>query len=127
MKIGITAKGDNLDSEVDPRFGRCKYFIIVDPDTLEFEAIENFSIEASGGAGVQSGQLVATKEVEVILTGNIGPNAFQILQSAGIKTITGASGKVREAIEKYKKGGFKPVEGSNVNSKFGVLEEKNRR
>jgi predicted Fe-Mo cluster-binding NifX family protein len=127
MKIGITAKGDNLDSEVDPRFGRCKYFIIVDPDTLEFEAIENFSIEASGGAGVQSGQLVATKEVEVILTGNIGPNAFQILQSAGIKTITGASGKVREAIEKYKKGGFKPVEGSNVNSKFGILEEKNRR
>lgn len=127
MKIGITAKGDNLDSEVDPRFGRCKYFIIVDPDTLEFEAIENFSIEASGGAGVQSGQLVATKEVEVILTGNIGPNAFQILQSAGIKTITGASGKVREAIEKYKKGGFKPVEGLNVNSKFGILEEKNRR
>jgi len=63
----------------------------------------------------------------VILTGNIGPNAFQILQSAGIKTITGASGKVREAIEKYKKGGFKPVEGSNVNSKFGILEEKNRR
>jgi len=51
MKIGITAKGDNLDSEVDPRFGRCKYFIIVDPDTLEFEAIENFSIEASGGLG----------------------------------------------------------------------------
>ena len=123
MKIGITAKGSSLDSEVDPRFGRCEYFIIVDPNTLEFEVIENFSMEAASGAGVQSGQLVATKGVEAILTGNIGPNAFQVLQAAGIKVITGVSGKVEEAIEKYKRGEFKPVESSNVDSKFGISEK----
>ncbi len=124
MKIGITTKGNNLDSEVDPRFGRCEYFIIVDPDTLEFEVVENFSMEARSGAGVQSGQLIATKGVEAVLTGNIGPNAFQVLQAAGVKVITGVSGKVEEAIEKYKKGEFKPVESSNVDSKFGILEKR---
>jgi len=127
MKVGITAKGSSLDSEVDPRFGRCGYFIIVDSDSLEFEVIENFSMEAASGAGVQSGQLVATKGVEAILTGNIGPNAFQVLQAAGIKVITGVSGKVREAIEKYKRGELKSVESSNVNSKFGVSEKEMRR
>ena len=127
MKIGITARGNNLDSEVDPRFGRCEYFIIVDPNTLEFEVIENFSMEAASGAGVQSGQLVATKGVEAILTGNIGPNAFQVLQAAGIKVITGVSGKVREAIEEYKRGELKSAESSNVNSKFGVSEKEMRR
>jgi len=127
MKIGITAKGSSLDSEVDPRFGRCEYFIIVDSDSLEFEVIENFSVEAASGAGVQSGQLVATKGVEAILTGNIGPNAFQVLQAAGIEVITGVSGKVKEAIEKYKRGELKSVESSNVNSKFGVSEKEMER
>lgn len=127
MKVGITARGNNLDSEVDPRFGRCEYFIIVDSDSLEFEVIENFSMEAASGAGVQSGQLVATKGVEAILTGNIGPNAFQVLQAAGIKVITGVSGKVREAIEEYKRGELKSAESSNVNSKFGVSEKEMRR
>lgn len=123
MKIGITAQGSSLDSEVDPRFGRCEYFIIVDSDSLEFEVIENFSVEAASGAGVQSGQLVATKGVKAILTGNIGPNAFQVLQAAGIEVITGVSGKVKEAIEKYKRGELKSVESSNVNSKFGLSEK----
>ena len=127
MKIGITAKGSSLDSEVDPRFGRCEYFIIVDSDSLEFEVIENFSVEAASGAGVQSGQLVATKGVEAILTGNIGPNAFQVLQAVGIEVITGVSGKVKEAIEKYKRGELKSVESSNVNSKFGVPEKEMER
>ena len=123
MTIGITAQGSSLDSEVDPRFGRCEYFIIVDSDSLEFEVIENFSVEAASGAGVQSGQLVATKGVKAILTGNIGPNAFQVLQAAGIEVITGVSGKVKEAIEKYKRGELKSVESSNVNSKFGLSEK----
>jgi len=123
MKIGITAQGSSLDSEVDPRFGRCEYFIIVDSDSLEFEVIENFSVEAASGAGVQSGQLVATKGVKAILTGNIGPNAFQVLQAAGIEVITGVSGKVKEAIEKYKRGELRAVESSNVNSKFGLSEK----
>ncbi len=120
MKICITSEGDNLDSKVDPRFGRCRYFVIVDTETLEFEPIRNANVESMGGAGVQSGQLVAEKKVKAVLSGNVGPNAFQTLQSAGIDVVTGISGTVREAAEKYKKGELKPTDGPSVNSKFGM-------
>ena len=125
MKICVTAQGDNLNSQIDPRFGRCQYFIIVDTDNLEFEAIANPNIEAMGGAGIQSGQFVAGKQVKVILTGNIGPNAFQTLQAAGIDVIIGVSGIVKEAIEKYKKGELKPTQGPSVGSKFGIPPKNN--
>jgi len=119
MKICVTSQEDNLDSQVDQRFGRCQYFVIADTETLEFEAIKNPNIEAMGGAGVQSGQFVAGKQVKAVLTGNVGPNAFQTLKAAGIDVITGVSGSVKEAIEKYKKGGFKSTQGPSVDSKFG--------
>ena len=120
MKICVTSEGEALDSKVDPRFGRCQYFIIVDTDTLEFEAIQNPNIESMGGAGIQSGQFVAEKQVKALITGNIGPNAFQTLQAAGIGVVTGASGTVEEAIKEYKKGNLKPTGGPSVNSKFGL-------
>lgn len=120
MKICVTSNGDNLDSEVDPRFGRCKYFLIVDADTLTFEAVQNPNTEAMGGAGIQSGQLIAEKGVKAVLTGNVGPNAFQTLQSAGVEIITGATGTIKEAIEKYKSGGLKPAQDQSVGSKFGM-------
>ncbi len=120
MKICISSQGDNLDSQVDPRFGRCQYFIIVDPDTLEFEAVENPSVSAMGGAGVVSGQLVAGKGIKAVLTGNVGPNAFQTLQAAGVEIITGISGPIKEAVEKYKKGEFNSTQGATVSSKFGL-------
>jgi len=107
MKICVTSQGNSLDSPVDPRFCRCQYFIFVDTDTLEFEAIKNPNIEAMGGAGVQSGQLMAGKQVKAVITGNIGPNAFQTLQAAGIEIFTDESGSVKEVIEKYKKGELK--------------------
>ncbi len=120
MKICITSEGDKLDSKVDPRFGRCQYFVVVETDTLEFEVVKNPNVEAMGGAGVQSGQFVAERQVKAVLTGNVGPNAFQTLQAAGIDVITGVSGSIKEAIEKYKKGGLKPTQGPSVNSKFGM-------
>jgi len=121
MKICITSQGDNLDAQVDPRFGRCQHFIILDTDTSEFEAIENPGLSATGGAGVQSGQLVTLKKVKAVLTGNVGPNAFQTLNAAGIEIITGVSGTVKEAVEKYKKGELKPTEGPSVGPKFGIV------
>ena len=124
MKICVTSDGDKLDSKVDPRFGRCQYFIIVDTDTLEFDAIQNPSINSMGGAGIQSGQLIAEKKVKTVLTGNVGPNAFQTLQAAGIDVITGISGTVKEITEKYKKGELKPTSGPSVNSKFGIPPKK---
>ncbi|MBU1062299.1 MAG: NifB/NifX family molybdenum-iron cluster-binding protein [Candidatus Omnitrophica bacterium] len=120
MKICITSQGNTLDSKVDPRFGRCQYFIIADMDSSEFEAIENPNVSSAGGAGIQSGQLVASKGVKAVLTGNVGPNAFQTLKAAEIDVITGISGTIKEAAEKYKKGELKPTQGPSVNSKFGV-------
>jgi len=120
MKICITSQGENLDSQIDPRFGRCQYFIFVDPETLEFEAIRNPNADTGGGAGIQSGQLMAGKQVKAVLTGNVGPNAFQTLNAGGIDIYTGVSGSVKEAIEAYKSGKLKKTESPSVGSKFGV-------
>jgi predicted Fe-Mo cluster-binding NifX family protein len=120
MKICVTSQGNNLESLVDPRFGRCQYFIIIDPVSLEFEAVQNPSISAGGGAGIQSGQLMVNKGVEAILTGNVGPNAFATLQAAGIKIFVGVTGTAKEAVEKYKKGELNTTQGPSVNSKFGL-------
>ena len=99
MKIAISATDRSLDAEVDPRFGRCTYFIVVDPETMEFEVIDNSGAMAAGGAGVSAAQAVVDKNVQALLTGNCGPNAYQVLSSAGIQLITGVSGKIRDVAE----------------------------
>lgn len=120
MRVCITSQGNSLDSQVDPRFGRCLYFLVVETDTLEYEAIKNPNIDAMGGAGIQSGQLVAGRQVKAVITGNVGPNAFETLQAAGIEVITGASGSIKEAIERYRKGEFKPTQVPSTGSKSGM-------
>ena len=94
MRIAVSASGPTLDAEVDPRFGRCRYFIIVDPENMEFDTVENSGALAGGGAGIATAQMIASKGVEAVLTGNCGPNAFQVLSAAGIKVITGVSGEL---------------------------------
>ncbi len=121
MKICITSTGPTLDSDMDPRFGRCQYFLFIDSDTQAFEAVENPNLSASGGAGIQSAQLVANKGVEALITGQVGPNAFTTLQAAGIKILTGASGKVQEVLEKYQKGQISSsAQGPTVQAHFGM-------
>lgn len=121
MKIGITSTGENLEAEVDQRFGRCKYFIIVDMESMEFESLSNENIMASGGAGIQAAQTIANKGIDAVITGNVGPNAFQTLSAAGIKIFTGARGTIKEAINKYKKGELKETGGPNVGSHSGMM------
>ncbi len=119
MKICITSQGVDLDAKVDPRFGRCTYFVITDTGSDEFEVFENQNVKLSGGAGIQSGQLMASKEVKAVLTGNVGPNAFNTLNAAGIVVYTNVSGTIREAIELYKENKLHAAGGSSVQSKFG--------
>lgn len=113
-KICVTSTGDNLDSALDPRFGRCGNFIIVDTESLEFKAVSNPNAEATGGAGIQSAQLVANEGAETVITGNVGPNAFQTLSSLGIKVYTGAKGTVKEVIQQYKDGKLKEASTSTT-------------
>ena len=120
MKICVTSEGKTLESKVDPRFGRCQYFVFIDTDTAELEAVQNPNTEFSGGAGIQSGQLMISKGIKAVLTGNVGPNAFQTLNAAGIKIFTGVGGTVKGAVEKYKKGELKVTESASVGSKFGM-------
>lgn len=120
MKVAVTARDKIIESEVDPRFGRCTYFLIIDTDTMDFESISNESAMASGGAGIQAAQTIAKTGVKVVLTGNMGPNAFQTLTAAGIKVFTGANGTIKDAIEKFKKGEFKEINAPNVGSHSGM-------
>jgi len=101
-KICITSTGKDLEAEVDPNFGRAQYFLIVDPETMNFEVIHNHNIEAAQGAGIQSAQLISNKNIGTVLTGSCGPNAQRILQSSGIRLITGTNGKVKDVLAKYK-------------------------
>ncbi len=120
MKIAISASGTTLDAEVDPRFGRCQYFIIVDPETMEFEVVDNSSAMASGGAGVSAAQVIAQREIQAVLTGNCGPNAHRVLSTAGITVITGVSGKVSDAIKGYQSGQYNFSSQANVPDHFGM-------
>ena len=120
MKIAISSVGADLNAQVDPRFGRCQYFVIVDPDSMEFEGIENSSASAGGGAGIAAAQQIVGKEVEAVLTGNCGPNAFSVLETAGIKVMTGVSGTVQEAVEGYKAGKYNAISQANASPHSGM-------
>jgi predicted Fe-Mo cluster-binding NifX family protein len=120
MKIAVSSEGPNLDSQVDPRFGRCPYFVIVDTDTMEFEAIQNTYSMAAGGAGIQTAQMIANRGVEVVLTGSCGPNAYQTLSAAGVQVVVGVAGTVKEAIERFKAGQLPFADQPNVPMHFGI-------
>lgn len=115
MKIAVTSTGSVMDSNVDERFGRARYLLVVDLDTEEIESIDNtVNMEAVQGAGIQSAQEVVNHGAQWILTGHVGPKAFQALSTAGVAIGTGAAGTVRETIERFRKGEFTPAEAADV-------------
>jgi predicted Fe-Mo cluster-binding NifX family protein len=120
MKLAFSSTGKDLDSEIDPRFGRCAYFLVVDLDDMSFEAVENESMSLGGGAGIQSGQFIANTGASVLLTGNVGPNASRTLNAAGIEVIVGVNGTIREIIERYKRGELSRTDQANVPDHFGM-------
>jgi predicted Fe-Mo cluster-binding NifX family protein len=121
MRVVVTATGPSLDAPIDPRFGRCAYFVFVDTEDMSFETVANDSGAHSGGAGIQSAQLLAQKGAKAVLTGNCGPNAHQTLSAAGIDVIVGCSGSVSETIERFKAGHLQAAIAPNVASHSGVV------
>lgn len=102
MKIAVTSTGPDLESEVDPRFGRAPYFLIVDSETFDFEVLDNKeNVNALKGAGIQAAGMVSNKGAEVLLTGFCGPNAFKAMKAAKIGVANNASGTVRDAVQAY--------------------------
>jgi predicted Fe-Mo cluster-binding NifX family protein len=126
MKICISAIAGSLDARVEPRFGRCPFFIIVDSDTMEYEVVANNAANAAGGAGIQAAQSVADNGVDVILTGNIGPNAYRVLSAAEIRMVTGVTGTVRCAVEQFKQGQYQEITGPTVSGHFGARGTRRR-
>ena len=120
MKIAVTSTGKTLDSQVDPRFGRAAYFIVLDTETMDFGVIENENIVAAGGAGISSAKVVIDAGAQAVLTGNCGPNAERTLSAGKIKLYTGVSGTVTEAVELFKSGKLTETDGPNVQSHFGT-------
>ena len=120
MNVCVTATAGDLNAQVDPRFGRCQYFVFVDPDTMAIETMPNDAIAASGGAGIQAAQTVVDKGVDALISGNMGPNAFQVLSAAGVKVVTGAYGTVKEAVEMYKTGTLSETDAATVSAHAGT-------
>jgi len=114
MKIVISSTGPSLDSEVDPRFGRCQYFMIIDLDDMSFEALPNKNLAQGSGVGIQSAKLVADRGAKAVLTGNIGPNAQDVLAEIGVDVITGVSGTVGEKAQQYANGKLQPTSQPNA-------------
>ena len=120
MKVAISSSGTTLESNVDTRFGRCPYFIIYDTGDDTFSHIENQSRQAMGGAGVQAAQMIVNQNVEAVITGNIGPNAYKVLSAASISVYSGTTGSVENAIDRLKKDELKSSKGPDVVPHFGT-------
>ena len=115
MRIAVTSQQPDLDSEVDPRFGRAPYFVVVDTDSMDFEVIDNEqNLNAPQGAGIQAAQLVTKHRIQGVLTGHCGPKAYQTLTAAGVPVHSGVSGTVREAVDRFKRGEFKALSAPDV-------------
>ncbi len=115
MKIAVTSTGTGLDSRVDPRFGRAAYIIIVDSDTLEFEALDNTeNANSLKGAGIHAATLISDNGAQVLLTGHCGPNAFKTVNAAGIKVVNDIEGTVIDAVKVFNNGDFTYADDANV-------------
>ena len=120
MKIVVTANGSDLDTPASPIFGRCPTFILADTETMQFEAVANPAVSSGSGAGVRAAQFVVEQGAEAVVTGNVGPNAFEVFQAAGIPVYLFRDGTVRHAVETYKTGQLPCVSGATVSAHTGM-------
>lgn len=114
MIICLPAEGNTENSLVSSSFGRCPYYAFYDTETDRFEIVPNPAANATGGAGIQAAQFIVNKGAKVVLTVNMGPNSGEVLTASEVKIITGVTGTLRDAVERYKRGDFAAREGEKV-------------
>jgi predicted Fe-Mo cluster-binding NifX family protein len=124
MKIAVSSKGKDLDALIDPRFGRCAYFLIIETDDMSFEVFDNQSTSLGGGAGIQSAQFISSKGAKAVITGNCGPNAVKTLSAAGIEVFLGNTGIIREALQKFKNKELTSTNTANVPEYNGMADRR---
>jgi predicted Fe-Mo cluster-binding NifX family protein len=120
MKIAVAASGEGLDAPTSPFLGRCQWFVLVDTETLQTESVPNPALSAAGGAGIQAAQYLVKQGVQAIVSGNVGPNAFQVLNAAGVPVAVSASGTVRQAVESFQAGELKSAHSPTAPSHIGL-------
>ncbi len=117
MKVCVTSQGEDLSAAVDPRFGRARWFLLVDSETGEFEVIDNKqNLNAASGAGVQAGTNVVEAGADVVLTGHVGPRGFAVLNAADVEVFVGAEGTVQDAVDAWREGKLEQASGADVPS-----------
>jgi len=115
MRVVVTSQGPTLDSPTDPRFGRARYLILMDTDTGEYSSVDNdINLNASQGAGIQTGKRLVELKAQAVITGHAGPKAFSTLDAGGIAVYVGASGTVSQALEQFKAGTLERIQSANV-------------
>ncbi len=121
MKIAVSAKGMDIDSEIDERFGRAAYLLIIDTENFDVMVLDNSeNINAAQGAGIQAASMVSGSGAQAVITGSCGPKAMTAFSATNIQVFTGQTGSVRQAVERFKQGGLQPADQANVGEKFGM-------
>jgi predicted Fe-Mo cluster-binding NifX family protein len=121
MKIAVSSQATQLTSKIDERFGRCAYFLVIDPESLEFQVLEN--PESEQGAGISAAKRVIDAGAELVITGNMGPKAFRVLKEAGVNIVLNGAGRVIDVIQQYKNGVFSAAAKPNSKGHFGRKRE----
>lgn len=120
MKLAVSTTGQDLEAPLDPRFGRCSYFLIIDPDSMEFEVFDNGSAALGSGAGIQAAQFVAAKGAGAVITGHCGPKAMEVLSAGGIQVFAGQNGSIRDVVSAYKNGDLTPATAATTGVHSGM-------
>jgi predicted Fe-Mo cluster-binding NifX family protein len=120
MRIVVSSQGESLDAAASPIFGRCPTYVFVDTETMAFEAVTNAAMNQGGGAGIQAAQFVVNQGAEAVLSGNLGPNAFDVLQAAGVPGYLIVEGTVSQAVEAYREGRLQPMAEPNLAAHAGM-------
>ena len=120
MRVIVSAQGQSLEAPASPIFGRCPTYILADTDTAEFQALTNPAMNQGGGAGIQAAQFVVEQGAQAVLTGNLGPNAFEVLQAAGVPAYLVPEGTVRQAMDAFVSGWLQQIGAANVAAHAGM-------